>query len=86
MNLPPIVSPQEWEAARERLLVEEKQPTRARDVLAELGAQHILIPLYTPRWNGRIARFWHTLDSEWAHSRVWPNSTRRDRALQSFLR
>ena len=34
MNLPPIVSPQEWEAARERLLVEEKQLTRARDALA----------------------------------------------------
>jgi hypothetical protein len=24
-----------------------------RDVLAELGARHILIPPYTPRWNGR---------------------------------
>jgi predicted dithiol-disulfide oxidoreductase (DUF899 family) len=34
MNLPPIVSPQEWEAARERLLVEEKRLTRARDALA----------------------------------------------------
>ena len=27
-----------------------------------------------------------TLDDEWAHGRVWPNSTRRDRALASFLR
>jgi len=34
MNLPPIVSPQEWAAAREQLLVEEKQVTRARDALA----------------------------------------------------
>ena len=34
MNMPPIVSPQEWEAAREALLVEEKQLTRARDALA----------------------------------------------------
>jgi predicted dithiol-disulfide oxidoreductase (DUF899 family) len=33
-NLPPIVSPQEWEAARAELLVEEKQFTRARDALA----------------------------------------------------
>ena len=34
MKLPPIVSPEEWEAARQALLVEEKQLTRARDALA----------------------------------------------------
>src|SRR5919106_3127516 len=34
MNLPPIVSPEEWEAARQELLVEEKKMTRARDALA----------------------------------------------------
>ena len=34
MNLPPIVSPQEWEAARQELLVEEKELTRARDAMA----------------------------------------------------
>jgi predicted dithiol-disulfide oxidoreductase (DUF899 family) len=34
MNTPPIVSPQEWEAARQQLLVEEKQLTHARDALA----------------------------------------------------
>jgi predicted dithiol-disulfide oxidoreductase (DUF899 family) len=34
MNLPPIVSPQEWKSAREELLVEEKALTRARDALA----------------------------------------------------
>jgi predicted dithiol-disulfide oxidoreductase (DUF899 family) len=34
MNTPPIVSPQEWEATRERLLVKEKAITRARDALA----------------------------------------------------
>ena len=57
-----------------------------RDTLAELGARHILIPPYTPRWNGKIERFFGTLDSEWAHGRVWPNSTQRDRALASFIR
>ena len=46
-----------------------------RDTLAELGARHILIPPYTPRWNGKIERFFSTLDTEWAHGRVWPNST-----------
>ena len=34
MNTPLIVSPQDWEAARERLLVKEKALTRARDALA----------------------------------------------------
>ena len=34
MDTPPIVSPQEWEAAREELLVKEKEFTRARDALA----------------------------------------------------
>ena len=34
MNTPPIVSPQEWKAAREKLLVKEKELTRARDALA----------------------------------------------------
>ena len=34
MNPPPIVSPEEWDAAREAPLVQEKELTRARDALA----------------------------------------------------
>ena len=34
MKTPPIVTPQEWEAARVQLLVKEKEVTRARDALA----------------------------------------------------
>src|SRR4051812_24731405 len=34
MQTPPIVSPQEWQAEREKLLVKEKELTRARDALA----------------------------------------------------
>ena len=34
MKLPPIVAPQEWEAARQKLLVGEKELTRARDAMA----------------------------------------------------
>src|SRR3954470_4514766 len=34
MNTPPIVSPDEWEAARQQLLVKEKELTGARDALA----------------------------------------------------
>ena len=34
MKTPPIVTPQEWAAARQQLLVKEKELTRARDALA----------------------------------------------------
>jgi transposase InsO family protein len=56
------------------------------DTLAELGARRILIPPRTPRWNGKIERFFRTLDTAWAHGRVWPDSATRDRALSSFMR
>jgi transposase InsO family protein len=55
-----------------------------RNVLVDLGARHILIPPYTAL-NGKIERFFGTLDTEWAHGRVWANSTQRDRALASFI-
>jgi transposase InsO family protein len=55
-------------------------------LLAELDAKQILIPAYTPRWNGKIERFFGTARSEWSHSQIWPNSTTRDRALASFMR
>ena len=34
MNTPPTVSPEDWEAARQQLLVKEKEFTHARDALA----------------------------------------------------
>jgi predicted dithiol-disulfide oxidoreductase (DUF899 family) len=34
MNMPPVVSPQEWQTAWEQMLVKEKELTRARDALA----------------------------------------------------
>jgi predicted dithiol-disulfide oxidoreductase (DUF899 family) len=34
MKMPPVVSPEEWESARQKLLVKEKELTRARDALA----------------------------------------------------
>ena len=57
-----------------------------RDALTDLGADHIRIPAYTPRWNGKIERFFRTLDTEWAHGCTWPTSATRDRALSSFMR
>src|ERR671933_2634731 len=34
MDLPPVVSEKEWQAARDALLAKEKEATRARDALA----------------------------------------------------
>ncbi|HEV2844137.1 MAG TPA: DUF899 domain-containing protein [Thermoanaerobaculia bacterium] len=34
MKMPPVVSPEEWNAAREEMLAKEKEVTRARDALA----------------------------------------------------
>src|SRR6201988_1839266 len=34
MEIPNVVSPRDWEAARQQLLVKEKELTRARDALA----------------------------------------------------
>jgi predicted dithiol-disulfide oxidoreductase (DUF899 family) len=50
MNTPPIVSAQEWQAAREQMLVKEKEFTRARDALA---AQRRRMP-------------WQAVDKEYA--------------------
>jgi transposase InsO family protein len=59
---------------------------RFQQLLAAAGAQHITIPPYTPRWNGKVERFIQTLQREWAYAHTWPNSSSRARALQSFIR
>ena len=40
MQTPSIVAPEEWEAARLRLLVKEKELTKARDAMAGHTARH----------------------------------------------
>jgi transposase InsO family protein len=62
---------------------------RARLFAAELssvGARQIFTPPYTPRWNGKVERFFQTLKKEWAYAHSWPSSAERSRALPSFLR
>ncbi len=54
--------------------------------LERVGARHIFTPPYTPRWNGKVERFFQTLKREWAYAHAWPSSTRRSKALPSFLR
>ncbi len=48
--------------------------------------RHILIPPYTPHWNGKVERFIQTLKCEWAYAHAWPTSAERARSMPSFLR
>jgi transposase InsO family protein len=57
-----------------------------REELERVGARQIYTPPYTPRWNGKIERFFQTLKREWAYAHTWPSSAHRSRALASFLR
>lgn len=43
MSLPPVVSPEEWEAARAELLAAEKAATRARDTLAAMRRRQPMV-------------------------------------------
>lgn len=55
------------------------------ETLTELGARHIQFPPYTPRWNGKIERFFGTLDSEWG-ARARLGQQHRARSLPVILR
>jgi len=57
-----------------------------RAALRRHGSRHILIPPYTPRWNGKVERFIQTLKREWAYAHSWPTSAERARSMSSFLR
>ena len=67
MKMPPIVTPLEWKAAREQLLVKEKELTRARDAPASLldvfeGRRQLIVirafyePVSTPIRRRPVAR------------------------------
>jgi transposase InsO family protein len=59
---------------------------RFRQLLASVGARHIVTPPYTPRWNGKVEAFINTLQQEWAYVHTWQSSGERARALSSFVR
>jgi transposase InsO family protein len=54
--------------------------------LERAGVRQILVPPYTPRWNGKAERFIQTLRAEWAYAHAWPSSVARARALSSWVR
>ncbi len=73
----------------EAVMSDNGNPYRSRafaSELARVGARQILTPPYTPRWNGKVERFFQTLKREWAFAHAWPSSARRSQALASFLR
>lgn len=73
----------------EAVMSDNGNPYRSRVFRAELervGARQILTPPYTPRWNGKVERFFQTLKHEWAYAHSWPASADRSRALASFTR
>ena len=76
-------------APPEAVMSDNGNPYRSHLFAAELeavGARQIFTPAYTPRWNGKVERFFQTLKKEWAYAHSWPSSAERSRALPSFLR
>lgn len=76
MNLPPIVSPSEWQTARERLLTKEKELTRALD---QLAAQRRRLPMV------RVEKEYEFEGPDGAASLVDLFEGRRQLVLYSFM-
>jgi len=82
-----------WFAARgvrvERLMSDNGSAYTARAfaaACAQHGLRHLRTRPYTPRTNGKAARFIQTLLREWAYAKPYPSSARRRRALVPWLR
>ncbi len=56
-----------------------------RAALQEVGARHLRTRPYTPRTNGKAARFIQTCLREWAYRRAYRTSTVRAAALPAFV-
>ncbi|WP_062073341.1 IS481 family transposase [Demequina sediminicola] len=56
-----------------------------RDVIAALGAKHRLIKPHCPWQNGKVERFNRTLQTEWAHRRVFLTNADRAAAPAPWL-
>jgi len=55
-------------------------------VLASAGVEHIRIPAYTPRWNGKAEAFIGILLREWAYARPYLSNRARATAFARFGR
>jgi len=57
-----------------------------RELLAENGIRHLLIPIRRPQVNGKVERYQQTLKREWALGQVYRSSDDRAEALSHWLR
>ena len=55
-------------------------------VLASAGVEHVRIPRYTPRWNGKAEAFVGILLREWAYARPYTSNRARAIAFSHFNR
>ena len=55
-----------------------------QDRLAAAGIGHITTPPYTPRWNGKVERYFRTMLEEVAYVRPYRSDAARRRALARF--
>jgi transposase InsO family protein len=53
-------------------------------ILAAERIDHILTPPYTPRWNGKVERYFRTMLEEAAYARAYASDADRRRALARF--
>lgn len=58
---------------------------RFRELLAARGIEHLRIPPYTPRWNGKAEAFIGILLREWAYARPYADNRARAIALPAFV-
>jgi transposase InsO family protein len=57
---------------------------RFQELLVARGIEHVRIPPYTPRWNGKAEAFIKILLRECAYARPYPDEREREAALQRF--
>jgi len=56
-----------------------------RELLANNGIPHLLIPIRRPQVNGKVERYQQTLKREWALGRIYRSSEHRAEALSHWL-
>ena len=57
-----------------------------RELLADRGIRHLLIPYRRPQVNGKVERYQQTLKREWALGHVYHSSDHRAQALSHWVR